>query len=133
MKKRSILLSLGLAAGLLGLLAGPREASAAGNSGYVCAVRYIPLTTTPNGNVGYTSFSLFSGPSCTGSYLGYFTLHTTGTWAGTSSDQAYVYDSPGLLGMFQSLQRAAAADQRLYVVSSDSTAGYTYLIDFQSN
>jgi hypothetical protein len=79
---------------------------------YVCTVRYYPSTTTGYGNEGYILLTTYSAPNCSGTFDATSYVCSPGaTSTSCVSSTAYRYDRQSILAVYQSLQRAAAADQ----------------------
>src|SRR5262245_53196463 len=82
---------LGVAAGMaLGaLVIAPAEARA--TSGYPCTVAFYPNTGAPGaGNFGTVEIEMWTGPQCTGTFLGFFDALSTGaTGAGVVTLSTY--------------------------------------------
>jgi hypothetical protein len=83
----------------------------AAKADYVCYVRYFPVSATA-GSEGYVNFTVYEGVGCTGTYVGSYNLCSTGATASSCvASTSYHYERLGLLANFESLQRAAAANQ----------------------
>ena len=72
------------------LLAVPREAAAASGIGYVCEATYNPAPSTFFGSYGYAWAYFYSGPACTGSFLGYGIYLSQGASSGDLYSEGYV-------------------------------------------
>jgi hypothetical protein len=108
-------LTLTLAAVLVTLIALPSRAHAAGGTGYVCNVAMFPSSSS-FGNSGYVSYELYSGPSCSGSYLGINLVCSVGATTGYSSQcSSYLFSEAGLIAEFGALRAAASTNQKVFV------------------
>jgi hypothetical protein len=98
-----------------------KSAHAANNAtGFVCNVDLTP-GASGDGNYGFVVASLYSGPSCTGSYYGYYYFCSTGA---TPSSQCspWPYSEIGLNTLFQGLREAAAANQKIFAQTYNGAA-----------
>jgi hypothetical protein len=88
---------------------------------YLCSVTYYPGAGTSVGNEGNVRITVYTGPSCTGSFVDTYYLCTGGATANVcSSVSIYRYERSGLLAMFSALQRAASLDQRVTVGTTNA-------------
>jgi hypothetical protein len=110
------------AAGGAAMLFATSEAKAS----YVCYTTYDPKPTTFNkftgetfnyGSYGQVEVTLYSLPNCKGTYVGYYSFCSTGASSNTVAycDTAHAWSSTQILSLFESLQRAAAAKQSIYI------------------
>jgi hypothetical protein len=120
--KSKLLVGSLLVIALVGLSAKEAEALTNGGKGYVCSVKYSPALSSV-GKYGYVYVTLYSSPGCGGTYLGYGSIYTTDAY-NSAADPLYLYSQAQIIALAQTLQRAAAADQRVrwHVSSSTPTA-----------
>ena len=107
-------------------LAAPAVASA--NSGYVCSTFMVP-GDTHLGDEGYVSATYYSGPNCTGSYLGGKTYCSPGRVYFTSAcaeSATYLYHRADLNALFSALSRAAEWGQRIWYGTTTCASGSTH-------
>jgi hypothetical protein len=100
MKRRLTSLILGATLGGALLLGAPKEARAATYSGYVCTVR-----NTAEGSI---SFSIYSGPDCTGSYMRTFSACSAGSEICSGSE----YSTAARDHLHRGLMQAIASNLR---------------------
>jgi hypothetical protein len=130
-----LLMGLLLAAGLLA----SSSAWASSVSGYACMVEYQPPFNTTMGSYGNVSVTVYSGTSCTGSYLGEFWFCTTNATdynycaipANCGGTTSYLYSEAAINTLFGNLRGAVNANQRLNVNYCGGNGGefMTYFAD----
>jgi hypothetical protein len=125
-KVHSMLLS---AAGAATLVFATAEAKAS----YICHVTFDPHPVHFNsfsgdtysyGNYGFLEVTLYTQPNCAGTYDGYVAYCTSGATPDTidTCDATHYPSSTQMLALFESMQRAAAAKQRVYLATSFSSS-----------
>jgi len=102
----------------MGVIAAPQDAKASG-TGYVCNVSFTPFSSGL-GTKGSLWVNLYSGPNCTGTFMEQAQYCSVGATDTASCDNV-LYDGPQLIAMWENLQRAAAADQKIYVQSTTNS------------
>jgi hypothetical protein len=118
-KSRVKSLILGAVA-FVGVVASARAAHAAE---YLCYVAFQPGNSVL-GSEGNIHFTTFTGPSCTGAFIRqYFFCTTNATNTGCASSTLYRFERQGILAMLGVMQRAAAADQNVGVVTATCIGG----------
>ena len=118
MKKLSFLI------GLFALVAAPRPAHALLNypTGYICEMGWDP-TYANFGSSGYIFLNFYSGPSCTGSFLGATYVCSTGAPSATC-DLNTLYSVTQMSALFQNLSRAQVSNQRVdFVIAGGASSG----------
>lgn len=108
-------LIIGTALALLSLIAVENRAHAAGGNGYVCSVRQDPFPSVL-GQYGNIYVTLYSGPSCTGTYVSSNTFCSTGSNAPTQCS-GYNLDQPSLISFMDNMRSAAATNERLVILT----------------
>ena len=108
---------VGLALGLLSLIAVEKQVHAAGGVGYVCNV-LLNTGASANGNYGSVVVGLYSGPSCSGTYLGYNTFCTAGASASTCTP--WPYTEAGVIALFNNLRAAASTNEKITITTYNS-------------
>jgi hypothetical protein len=109
--------AIGIVFGAL-LLVGASRAAHASGYGYICNTEdYTPSSSV--GNFGAVVANIYSGPSCTGSYLNGGFYCSTGASSGLCS-LTWLLDEPQLMNLSAKLQRAAIANQKVFF----ATDGY---------
>ena len=112
-----------LALGALLLIGASRLAHA--NYGYVCYTSYyLAPISAGMGNYGAVSVGIYSGPSCTGTYNGGGYICSTGATS-SSCDLTQLRDEAQAISLADSLQRAAAANQKIFLALSQSNNPYS--------
>src|SRR5262245_21913625 len=81
MKRRSVCLA---AFAMISLSAG---AASAATGNYVCSAAYVPGSSSV-GSHGYVTVTVFSGPDCTGTFLGGFFLCSSNATSSVCSNQS---------------------------------------------
>ncbi|WP_375772210.1 hypothetical protein NR798_15415 [Archangium gephyra] len=100
-------------------LAVPVSASAADYYGYICETKLYPSTATVYGNHGYANVTMYSGPTCTGTYQGSFWVFTEGStdsWA----NPYFLYREGSLHALYESMVRAALANKQIHLWTNPS-------------
>ena len=99
---------------LMGLSVIPESAQAS-TWGYSCFTFFMPSAST-RGNYGYAAYTLYSGPSCSGTYLGYFYICSTGATSNVCTQSGgYHFNSDQLISQVQGLRDATLNGQRLWI------------------
>jgi hypothetical protein len=75
------------------------------------------------GSEGNLGFSVYSGPSCTGSFVGNYVLCSTGATSTACAITPYRFERHSLLAYLGAMQRAAAVDQKIWVSTSGCNGG----------
>lgn len=71
-------------------------------SGYVCRVAYTAQNNVWFGSDGYVTAYLYSGSTCSGSYLGTYRYHSS-----NAAQVGYNFSQPERRTLYSSLQKAA--------------------------
>jgi hypothetical protein len=105
------------------LLVGASRLAHAGNTGYICySVNYTQAYTPVLGNYGAVAAGIYSGPSCTGSYLGYVYVCSTGaTYTGACSAN-WLLDEARLINFSDMFQKAATTNEKVYYATDGNGA-----------
>jgi hypothetical protein len=101
--------------------------------GYVCTSYFGPQTDYGYGKSGYISFTLYSGPSCTGSYLGYFYAFSKGQTNTTLLTDARLYSEAALLQLDRDLTQALTFNKKLDVFNFPTATWLLYQVRFWAN
>jgi len=122
--------ALGVAVAFAGLSLSAGSAKA----DYICEAWFSPLDTLGKGNNGFVQFYTYSGPDCTGSYLNFYNLCSTGaTSSQCINNSSFHYTSAELLATWDAVRDALALNLRVGVPGnaciggSGFCAGYVYL------
>ena len=91
------------------------KAHAGSGYGYVCYVQfYTPSPGSWGGTYGYLFLTLYSGPSCTGNFVGGGQICSTNAISG-HCDGSFLHDEHQLMTLFGMLQHAAVSSEKLYL------------------
>jgi hypothetical protein len=108
------------------LLVGASGVAHAGSGyGYVCSLYESPSASI-YGNFGGVSVNVYSGPSCTGSYVGGGVFCTTGATS-QCSYSSYYRDEPQQMSFIQRVESAMTTNQKVYLYVDGSGNPYNLL------
>jgi hypothetical protein len=80
-------------------------------TGYLCTVYYYPGADS-SGNYGSVDVSLYTGTSCTGSYVGYASFLSTGA---TTCTIYPLLTAESLIGLLQALRQQMTNNQKVFI------------------
>lgn len=129
---KKILLATACLAGLsTGAVAGSQPANAAISNGYgyVCSARF-ETQSNYMGDDGGVRLSFYDAPNCTGAYLGYGYMYSSGSPYVTVNDE---HSEARLLSHFQLAAQAAETGQRVYISTCTGSAGCIEQLNFYGN
>jgi hypothetical protein len=112
MSKLKQLLLVAILAGTAMTVARNAEAAGYYGQGYLCYVDYDPRGGCGDGPLGNVGIGVYSGPGCSGTYLGAGALLNTGATVGYS--YSYFKDAP-LMTMLNVLQQALIFSRKIFV------------------
>lgn len=131
-KTKTILLGTACLAGVIaGSMTHVTTASAAISSGYayVCSARY-ETQSTYMGDDGGVRISFYDAPNCTGAYLGFGYLYSSGSPYVTAANE---HSEARLLTYFELASNAAESGQRVYITDCSGSSGCIEKLNFYGN
>ena len=99
------------------------EASVVGKYGYVCNLAHYPFSGPSYGNFGMISLTVYSGPNCSGTFVTYVSIYSTGA---TGKGAATTYDQPTFLRLMQLFQTRTISPANLLFEIDDTSLGLFY-------
>ncbi len=120
---------------ITGLLVGgltsvqPVNAAISNGYAYVCSASF-ETQSTYMGDDGGVRISFYSAPNCTGSYVGFGYLYSSGSPYVTADDE---HSEARLLTYFQLAADAAETGQRVYISACSGSAGCIEKLNFYGN
>jgi hypothetical protein len=121
-------LGLGMVVG--SLVVAPTEAQAA--PGYPCSVYLSPNTgNTYYGNFGSVTAEMWTGPSCTGSFIRFVTAYSVGA-TNSAVNASHLYREAQLMALYRNLMEAAARGIRTYFFTASSSGNGQYVLTYVS-
>jgi len=109
--------------------------AATASADYLCSVGYYPGNSTIWGTEGSIYFEVYTSANCGGSFVKSYALCSTDATS-TSCAAGRANDRQTLLANLQAMQQAAAADQKITVVTASCIGGATgcaHYLKFYSN
>jgi hypothetical protein len=96
--------------------AGGVLATGEASADYLCQLTYYAKSGTPQGTDGFVRITTYTGPSCTGTFVGTYYLCTANANSPVCTNiPLYQHDRSSLQTTFLALQHASAMDQRVTV------------------
>src|SRR5579871_6173261 len=124
---RRTLLTIAMALALFGGTAAFSGRAQAGTLqseyGYVCSTSFYPFSNSYYGNFGMVGMTVYTGPACTGSYVTWVGLYSTGA---ANQRLATLYDQPTLLRLAQVYASRAGTSNYLYFLIDSTSQGLYY-------
>ncbi len=124
---RRTLLTIAIALALFGGTAAFSGQAQAGTLqseyGYVCTASFYPFSNSYYGNFGMVGMTIYTGPACTGTYVTWVSLYSTGA---TNQGLATLYDQPTLLRLAQAYANRVGTSNYLYLLIDSSSQGLYY-------
>ena len=99
---------------------------------YVCKSTLYPGNGNNYGEAGMLRLYMYTGPQCSGSYLGYFVAYTRGGTYSEITSTYYLYSEAQLMGVYRNAYDAAQDGAPVYFYASNST-NQLYYITFDAN